>query len=46
MCYKQKLLEFVLSLYENQLKYNSRKVMPNIKQALIHCYENLREMDP
>lgn len=45
MHYKSKLLEWVLSRYENPNEQDVREIVPNIKQALVWCYEIWTEMD-
>jgi hypothetical protein len=45
MHYKSKLLEWVMSQYENPNKQDLREIVPNIKQTLVCCYEIWTEMD-
>ncbi len=45
MHYKSILLEWVLSQYENPNEQDLREIVPNIKQALVWCYEIWTEMD-
>jgi hypothetical protein len=45
MHYKSKLLERVLSQYENPNEQDLKEIVPNIKQALVWCYEIWMEMD-